>query len=368
MLKYNKLKQKIYKYKNKANNWNNWMYRYKLIRDNFSEMSLENLTYLASNDSDLRVKSIATNRLNILLDYNIRKDFNNVVTIKLIIPSGCNANCSFCYVNSYKDNITINKENFLNNFIYSLNKVVSRIDGAFPISLDITGNEPTFDIELLKKTLNILRNSPILSKFCRVTLTTNGYNLLQVINELAGTVNYVNISVHDYSKNIRKNIFNTTDILDDVDYKHIIFGLLKYNIECSAVAVITEKFPINSNWINSFVSWCKEVGFISLRIRNNSFNSNRKEFDDKVEIIIKECKLEVINKENNNDSNWCRVSDKEGFLLYFLNGVLNTYEVSKGIEYIIHEDGNAYMDYYKKVSLENYTFPTNLIFDKKENL
>ena len=365
MLKYDKLKQKIYKYKDKADNRNNWMYRYKLIRDGFSEMSLENLIHIVSNDSDLRVKNIAINRLNILLNHNIRKDFNNVVTIKLIIPSRCNANCSFCYVNSYKDNIVINKENFLNNFIYSLNKVVSRIDGSFPISLDITGNEPTFDTNLLKKTLDILRNSPVLSKFCRVTITTNGYNLGEVINDLAGVVNYVNISVHDYNKTIRKNIFNTPNVLDDVDYKHIIFELLKYNIECSAVAVITEENPMYSNWINRFISWCKDVGFVSLRIRNNSFNSNRKEFDIKVDSRIIDCKLEIINKETNNDSNWCRVSDKDGFLVYFLNGVLNTYEVSKGIEYIIHEDGNAYMDYYKKIPLDNYTFPTNLIFDSK---
>ena len=62
------------------------------------------------------------------------------------------------------------------------------------------------------------------------------------------------------------------------------------------------------------------------------------------------------------------LSTKTGFLVYFLfffsRGV-NTYDSSPGIEFVIHDDGEAYADFNKSVLFDNYQFPVGYIFDKK---
>lgn len=78
--------------------------------------------------------------------YIERTDYNKVISIKLMIPGTCNAKCTFCYMKDYKSSVLKNqKDEFLNNYLSSLNKIISKIGDKNPISLDITGNEPTFD-------------------------------------------------------------------------------------------------------------------------------------------------------------------------------------------------------------------------------
>ena len=128
----------------------------------------------------------------VLDNYNVRVDYENVVSIKLIIPSFCQAKCEFCFMNGYK-NMEHDYDLFLSRFIDSLGDVVDRVYGKQPISLDITGNEPTFNPDLLRKVLRRLKNSKWLDKINRVTLTTNGYKLNEVLDSLIGVVNYLNI-------------------------------------------------------------------------------------------------------------------------------------------------------------------------------
>ena len=104
-----------------------------------------------------------------------RKDYNKVITVKLVIPGRCNAKCPFCY-NKDKQ-ISCDKQQFLDNFIDSLDDIICRIGNKNPISVDITGGEPTLDPELLAKVLIKLKQYDIKSKVLRTTITTNGTNL-----------------------------------------------------------------------------------------------------------------------------------------------------------------------------------------------
>lgn len=74
-------------------------------------------------------------------------------------------------------------------------------------------------------------------------------------------------------------------------------------------------------------------------------------------------KFDIINYENTTDSHWCRLRRKDKMRIFFLHGVLDTSIKTKGIEYIIHDDGLCYCDYYKRTKLEDYNFEVGKIYD-----
>ena len=75
------------------------------------------------------------------MKYIERANYNKVITIKLVIPCGCNAKCPFCY--NKDKSMNYDKQQFLNNFIDSLSDIIQKIGNKNPISVDITGGEPT---------------------------------------------------------------------------------------------------------------------------------------------------------------------------------------------------------------------------------
>lgn len=359
MKEWNLLKQDIAKFIESINTNSNWRYRYLKIENNFNKMDISELETISINDEDIRVRNLALSKLNILNKYNIRKDFNNVVTIKLIIPSSCNARCEFCYNNEYKINDT--KTLFLDNLDNSIEKVVSNISPYFPISLDITGGEPTYDVEFLRKVLQKLKLHPLINRFCSITLNSNGFNIDKLYHDLKGIINYVNISTHHFDQEKRNNVFKTYKPTIN-DYKNIVLNLLDIGIDTSTICVIHNEIKDFDLFNSEYIKWCKNIGFISLRYRSNSFDKTIK-FDKYMQQTIKNYHL--IQIEKTNDSTWCRLSDNEGFFIFFLNSVLNTFDVSKGIEYIIHDDGILYTDYLKQVRFEDYNLPYKFIFDTK---
>ena len=132
------------------------------------------------------------------MEYIERKDYNKVITIKLVIPGGCNCKCPFCYMQDYDTVMANNFDAFHSNYLTSLLYLIEKIGDKNPISLDITGNEPTLNLTQFITILRELDEADIKSKVQRVTLTTNGFNLMEVAPYLKDVVDYVNISVHDY--------------------------------------------------------------------------------------------------------------------------------------------------------------------------
>lgn len=359
MKEWNLLKQDISKFNELSKNNNNWRHRFLNVKNNFDKISISELKEISENDKDIRVQNEAKDKLNILQNYNIRYDFNNVVTVKLIIPSRCNSKCSFCYNKHYI--ICNTEELFISNLDSSIEKILSSISPYFPISLDITGGEPTLDIGLFRIVLKKLRLHPLINKFCRITINTNGFNLDKLLPEIEGLIDYVNISTHYYDEKKRWQVFKTYKPTDNF-YRYLVLKLLEIGVDTSTVCVIHEDINNFELFNKKYIEWCKEIGFVSLRYRNDSFQSDSR-FQEYMNSVINSEEYHLIQTEKTNDSTWCRLSDNDGFFIFFLSGVLDTSKVSKGIEYVIHSDGILYTDYEKETLFRDYNFPVNFIFD-----
>ena len=69
------------------------------------------------------------------MKYIERKEYNKVITVKLVIPGGCNAKCPFCY--NKDKGMLCDRQQFLDNFIESPDDIITRIGDKNPISVDI---------------------------------------------------------------------------------------------------------------------------------------------------------------------------------------------------------------------------------------
>ena len=76
--------------------------------------------------------------------------------------------------------------------------------------------------------------------------------------------------------------------------------------------------------------------------------------------------FEVLVHEETPDSHWCRLRRFDRFRVFFLEGVLDTSLHTKGIEYVIADDGRLYADFYKRTRIEDYPLIIGEIFDKIE--
>lgn len=292
-----------------------------------------------------------------------RKEYNNVITVKLVVPTGCNAKCSFCY-NKDKKFCERDKEEFLTHFIDSFLELYNKIDGKNPISLDITGGEPTLDIDLFCKIMERLQENDIPSKVCRITLTTNGKHLLECAPFMAGIVNYVNISVHDFHLERRREIFGLDySIPTSIDYAKMIEALNIFGITVSASAVIHKRIPNFRRWRDDFIVWAKSLGFIAIRFRCDVFWNEAEWFDCYITQAITDPKFQVLVHEETPDSYWCRLRMEDKFRVFFLHGVLDTSLKTKGIEYVIDTNGKCYCDYYRNTPIEKYEYEIGKIYD-----
>lgn len=297
------------------------------------------------------------------MQYRERKNYNKVITVKLVIPSGCNAHCSFCYMKDSQMKMTYDKRSFVRNFLPSLTFILKEIGNKNPVSLDITGNEPTYDTVLLKEVLTLLKHYEIKDKVLRTTITTNGYNLSKLTPYFDGVIDYVNISVHDFDRDRRQRVMGCKTISAE-EYTQMINNLKSIGINTSAIAVISEPIDKFSDWRDSFIEWAKARGFIGIRFRCDAFLVDKNNFAQYMNESLKDSKFTVITHENTPDSHWCRLRRYDGFRVFFLQGVLDTSVHTKGIEYVIADDGKLYCDFYKKTKIEDYQYEIGKIYDR----
>ena len=78
---------------------------------------------------------------------------------------------------------------------------------------------------------------------------------------------------------------------------------------------------------------------------------------------LKQDDYTIIDHEETPDSHWCRLRRYDKFRVFFLKGVLDTSLLTKGIEYVIADDGICYCDFYKRTKMEDCRYEIGKIYD-----
>lgn len=266
------------------------------------------------------------------------------LSIKLVIPSGCNKLCPFCFNKLNRETASYSVNTFKRSFVDSLLQVVNTARKFNPnreISLDITGNEPTFDVELFTFVLEKIKRIKYL--FSKVVLTTNGQNILYVCEQMRGVVDIVNVSVHHYLPSERVNAFGCYGIhSDDKYYKNIVKALKNAGIHTTAVAVIYKQLEEGFEcYISTFSKWCKMIGFNDIRLRSNFY-----EDDDFF--------VEYMNDERFDTTPivvsglWSKKFNVNGIDVLMLKGIKSLISNVVGVEAVVDDNGLAYIDYGKE--------------------
>ena len=267
------------------------------------------------------------------------------LSVKIILPCYCQAHCPFCFNNLTMCTQRHNYEEFFGNLSDSLDLIFNNIDNR-PISLDITGNEPTFDINIFARFMEIIAKYK--SSTQKIVLTTNWFKLKACLPYMKSVVDIVNISVHHYNYETRKQIFWTSLIPDDNELKNIIKTLKDYGMTCTAVAVLYQDIENFKEFYNNFMSWAIDLWFKDIRMRSN-FCANDKFIDD---IIGTKFEIDDVNVLNGLTTKI--ITDKKTwFQTYILKWVEDLTEYVIWAELVIDDDGMCYIDYNKRYTVNS---------------
>jgi len=274
-----------------------------------------------------------------------KKGHGGSLSVKVVLPCYCQANCSFCFNKLTIETQKHDYDQFFANLPETLDMIFDNVNQRL-ITLDITGNEPTFDVDVFSRFMNIIEKYK--TKIEKIVLTTNGYNLEKCIVSMNGIVDIVNISVHHYDYNQRQNIFKTLYIPSDEELKRIIGKLKENNITCTSVAVLYKKIEDFNEFYKNFMMWSMNLGFKDSRMRSNF--CTRDEFID--EIFYAKTKYEKIN-EGTALTTKLIIDENTGFETYILKGVPDLTEYGIGVELVIDDNGLCYIDYNKRYPVDS---------------
>lgn len=275
------------------------------------------------------------------------KGHGSNLSVKIVVPSYCQANCPFCFNQLTKGTQHHDIITFLDNLDKSLALITNNVTER-GITLDITGNEPTFNIFLFKKFMDELKKYR--HKVTRIILSTNGFRLNDCIPYMYSIVDIVNISTHHYDYNKRKKIFNTTSIPNDEELKEIIRNLKDHKIKVTSVCVLYEDVKDFTTFYTKYTSWAKSLGFKDVRMRSN-FRENDKFIDDYLAIDF------PIQSTNSLSGLTTKIitDEKDHFETRILKGVPDLTDYVLGAELVIDDDGKCYIDYNKRYPVDENT-------------
>ena len=273
---------------------------------------------------------------------NFAAGHGNGLSVKIVIPAFCQAKCPFCF-----NNCTIETQK--HDFDMFFTELRKSLDMVFTlnrsVSLDITGNEPTFNIPMFEKLMYVLREYK--NKTYKIVLTTNGFHLKECLPSMAGVVDIVNISLHHYDENVRKNeILRTKYIPTNDELSEIIKTGNECGITFTAVAVLYKKFENFKNFYNKFVNFARTTGFKDIRFRCNYVEQ------DEFTQVVMNTKFDNYRVEKLKALHTIYI-DENGFDVRIMAGVPDLTEIIVGPELVIDDDGKTYVDYNKRFVVTN---------------
>lgn len=268
------------------------------------------------------------------------------ISCKIVLPTFCQANCSFCFNKVTRETQKHEWLAFTHNLCTSLSHIFTNINKR-KISFDITGNEPTFDVEKLLEVLETLTTykSMFPQNFEKIVITTNGFHLNDLLKKrIEGIVDYINISLHSTDYEERCDIFKTDKIPNNLQIQFLNLDANQKGIETTSVAVISEPIKNFENFIERFSTDSKQLGFKNSRIRvdykgdketRNQFFDNFK--NEPIDLCPGLMTKNIVYDEEYHTDIYLGVKDLTEFVI--------------GSEIIIDDDGYCYLDYGKKYLL-----------------
>ena len=277
----------------------------------------------------------------------IKGGHGGALSVKIVLPSNCQANCEFCFNRFTTETQEHDYRTFLKNLANTLEMIFARIDNR-GITLDITGNEPTFNINLFRETLSILKIYK--KRASKIVLTTNGFRLEECINDIVGIVDIVNISMHHYDFEERTKIFRTTKIPNNDDIQRIVSRLNMSGISCTAVSVLYRDISDFNKYCSDFKEMAISYGFKDIRMRSNYCRHDT--------FINKYLNIKMPNEFITSSSGITTkiiTDEKTGFKTFIFVGVKNLSDYVLGAELVIDDDGLCYIDYNKRFPVDYST-------------
>ena len=304
-------------------------------------------------------------------EYTVRDPWYSVLSVKLVLPSPCQARCKFCYIGQKDYGNQVGRDSDYNAvpMVNTLRKIMTAALDR-PISIEITGGEPTSNIANLARLMDELVDQGITTdkQVKRITLTTNGYRLGTVLDLISGVVDYVNVSLHSTNYDERKEIFGTDKIPDDWTIPAFAEELYKRGIDMSGVFVVND-FSMKFDEFDTANLWCQDHGLVSTRWRSNVFMPNKVTLKQFTEQLADTGLYQLNVYEEAKDSSYSILTRDGSHLVYLLDGVEDSTQTSLGVSVLIRSDGKAFHDASCNMPVTNFGergfLPLKYVYDKK---
>jgi len=162
----------------------------------------------------------------------------------VVVPGGCNGNCSFCFWKNDKA---------CGNYIQKLKETLDSMPSQF-FQLSLTGGEPT-----LSPYFSDILETIDTDRWTHTVLTSNGTNLKKYIPQLEGKIQHVNISRHHFDEKINESVFDSVSVPSNEKLKELVSELNKVGIDVTYSAVLTEHLSTKED-IKRFIKFAKSHG------------------------------------------------------------------------------------------------------------
>lgn len=203
------------------------------------------------------------------------------------LNSACNGSCNFCeYYKEQSHKFNIEKLKFI---IEELNKNINIG------KLNITGGEPTLNLDLLDNVINCLINEIDINNIPELILNTNGYNLLELL-KYDLFFSSIALSYHHYDDEKNFEIFNSKNVSNSKDILNFQLNTKNPNVlklRCNLINGYIDCFDEVKKYLDHMITLnCYDCGFVTLMPLNKYCTTHQIDFAHLID-INDDCFLKV---------------------------------------------------------------------------